>query len=100
LKPAPHARQQHFARRRSTRPFAQRNIGGMHPLRHLPKSPQRAFFGSWVVRATFVMAVFGWGVGFYGPSIFLPAVVQRTGWSLTLVSMAVTVHSGRRAVRG
>ncbi|MBL8323703.1 MAG: MFS transporter [Rubrivivax sp.] len=50
------------------------------------------FFGPWVVRATFVMAMFGWGVGFYGPSIFLHAVVQRTGWSLAWVSAAVTMH--------
>jgi len=53
---------------------------------------QSTFFGPRVVRATFVMALFGWGVGFYGPSIFLHAVVQRTGWSLALVSSAVTVH--------
>jgi hypothetical protein len=51
-----------------------------------------SFFGPWVVRATFVMAMFGWGVGFYGPSIFLHTVVERTGWSLALVSTAVTVH--------
>ena len=38
------------------------------------------------------MAFFGWGVGFYGPSIFLQAVLERTGWSLALVSTAVTVH--------
>jgi hypothetical protein len=38
------------------------------------------------------MAMFGWGVGFYGPSIFLHTVVQRTGWPLALVSTAVTVH--------
>lgn len=38
------------------------------------------------------MALFGWGVGFYGPPIFLHTVVQRTGWSLALVSTAVTVH--------
>ena len=38
------------------------------------------------------MALFGWGVGFYGPSIFLHTVVQQTGWSLALVSTAVTVH--------
>lgn len=50
------------------------------------------FFGPWVVRATFVMAIFGWGVGFYGPSIYLHAVVQRTGWPLSLVSTAVTLH--------
>jgi MFS family permease len=38
------------------------------------------------------MAMFGWGVGFYGPSIFLHTVVERTSWSLALVSTAVTVH--------
>jgi Major Facilitator Superfamily len=64
----------------------------MHPARQHPRPQQRAFFGPSVVRATFVMALFGWGVGFYGPSIFLHAVVQRTGWPLTLVSTAVTVH--------
>ncbi len=38
------------------------------------------------------MALLGWGVGFYGPPIFLHAVGQRTGWSLTIVSTAVTLH--------
>ncbi|ALG73918.1 membrane protein [Azospirillum thiophilum] len=52
----------------------------------------RPFFGPTVVAATFVMAAFGWGVGFYGPSIYLHAVVARTGWPVTLVSTAVTVH--------
>jgi MFS family permease len=52
----------------------------------------RHFFGSRVVRAAFVLAIFGWGVGFYGPPVFLHAVVQRTGWSLALASAAVTLH--------
>ena len=51
-----------------------------------------AFFGPWVIRSAFTLAVFGWGVGFYGPAIYLHAVVQRTGWPLTLVSAALTVH--------
>lgn len=50
------------------------------------------FFGWKVLYATFVLAIFGWGVGFYGPPVFLHAVVQRTGWSVTLVSAAVTLH--------
>ncbi|WP_036593485.1 MFS transporter [Ottowia thiooxydans] len=50
------------------------------------------FFGVWVVRAAFVLAVFGWGVGFYGPPIFLHAVVERTGWPLGTVSAVVTLH--------
>jgi hypothetical protein len=51
-----------------------------------------AFHGTVVVRAAFVLALFGWGVGFYGPPIFLYAVVSRTGWPLALVSGAVTAH--------
>lgn len=51
-----------------------------------------SFFGWKVLYATFVLAVFGWGVGFYGPPVFLHAVVQRTGWSVGLVSGAVTLH--------
>ena len=38
--------------------------------------------------AAFVGAIFGWGVGFYGPPVFLHAVLERTGWPLTLVSGA------------
>ncbi|EPM72030.1 major facilitator protein [Pseudomonas syringae pv. theae ICMP 3923] len=50
------------------------------------------FFGNKVIAATFVMAVFGWGIGFYGPPIFIYDVIQRTGWSTALCSAAVTVH--------
>ena len=52
----------------------------------------RPFFGWRVVAAAFVLAAFGWGVGFYGPPIYLHAVVERTGWSVALVSAAVTAH--------
>lgn len=62
------------------------------PMPSTAEPVRRRFFGPWVVRAAFVLAVFGWGVGFYGPPVFLHAVVQRTGWSLTLVSTAVTLH--------
>jgi hypothetical protein len=50
------------------------------------------FFGPWAVRAAFVLAIFGWGIGFYGPSIYLAEVISRTGWRLSMVSAAVTVH--------
>lgn len=57
-----------------------------------PSSPAAHFYGNTVVRAAFVVALFGWGVGFYGPPVFLHAVLVRTGWSLPLVSAAVTFH--------
>ncbi|PZX48639.1 putative MFS family arabinose efflux permease [Cereibacter changlensis] len=58
----------------------------------LPAFPARPFFGWHVVAATFVLATFGWGVGFYGPPVFLYAVALRTGWPVPMVSAAVTVH--------
>lgn len=56
----------------------------------MPSSPP--FHGNRVVRGAFVLALFGWGIGFYGPPVFLHAVMARTGWSLALVSAAVTLH--------
>jgi MFS transporter len=50
------------------------------------------FHGWRVVAAAFVLAVFGWGLGFYGPPIYLQTVRDLRGWPLPLVSAAVTVH--------
>lgn len=50
------------------------------------------FYGWRVVGAAFVLAVFGWGMGFYGPPVYLHAVREARGWSLAIVSGAVTVH--------
>ncbi len=53
---------------------------------------KNSFYGWRVVGATFVLAVFGLGMGFHGPGIYLHAVHERTGWPLALISTAVTVH--------
>jgi len=50
------------------------------------------FYGWHVVAAVFVLATFGWGLGFYGPPVYLHAVHESRGWSLNVVSPAVTVH--------
>ena len=50
------------------------------------------FYGWRVVGAAFVLAAFGWGMGFYGPPVFLRFVCETTGWPVALVSTAVTVH--------
>jgi Major Facilitator Superfamily len=52
----------------------------------------RPFFGWHVVAAAFVLAVFGWGLGFYGPPVYLHAVREARGWSVPLVSTAITIH--------
>ncbi|MGE0849376.1 MAG: MFS transporter [Hyphomicrobiaceae bacterium] len=50
------------------------------------------FYGWRVVAAAFVLAIFGWGMGFYGPPVFLSVLTSERGWSLALVSSAITVH--------
>jgi len=59
----------------------------MRPLRR-----NGTFFGRRVLAAAFVLAVCGWGLGFYGPPIYLHAVQAARGWPLALVSAAVTTH--------
>jgi hypothetical protein len=55
-------------------------------------SRYRYFYGWRVVGAAFVLAVFGWGLGFYGPPIYLDTVCRTHGWPVALVGIAVTVH--------
>lgn len=52
----------------------------------------KTFYGWRVVAGAFVLAVFGWGLGFYGPPVFLHAVREARGWPLSLISAAITVH--------
>jgi hypothetical protein len=55
--------------------------------------PNASSFHGWrVVAGAFVLAVFGWGVGFYGPPVYLHAVREARGWSIALISAAITVH--------
>ena len=50
------------------------------------------FYGWTVVAAAFVVAMFGWGFGFYGPPVYLKAVMDARCWPVALVSAAVTAH--------
>ena len=50
------------------------------------------FYGWRIVGAAFALAFFGWGLGFYGPPVYLHAVREARGFSLGIVSSAVTVH--------
>src|SRR5690242_9005187 len=58
----------------------------------IAQTRSQAFYGWRVVAATFVLAVFGWGIGFYGPPIFLRVIGATRGWPLAVASTAVTVH--------
>ena len=80
---------------------AHRNIAGTRSRRVAASSfarktdgaaAHRTFYGWRVVAAAFVLAIFGWGIGFYGPPVYLHAVREARGWPLPLVSAAVTMH--------
>jgi MFS family permease len=50
-------------------------------------------FAGWrVVAGAFVLAVFAWGIGFYGPGIYIATLAEGRGWSVGLLSAAVTWH--------
>ena len=51
-----------------------------------------AYHGWWVVFCTFVIAVYGWGLGFYGLSLYLVALNKAHGWSPATISSAITFY--------
>ena len=62
------------------------------PDANLSMSSTSTFFGWRVVGAAFVLAMFAWGISFYGPPVFLQALHAGKGWPVTLVSAAITTH--------
>src|SRR3989442_9247692 len=52
----------------------------------------RYFYGWNVVGATFVMALFSFGLGFYGLTVYVATLQRLHGWSASVVSAPVTVY--------
>jgi cyanate permease len=50
------------------------------------------FFGWSVAWSAFTIAVFAWGIGFYGPSVFLQSLHESRDWPISQISMAITAH--------
>src|SRR5438874_12663577 len=50
------------------------------------------FYGWNVVGATFVMALFSFGLGFYGLTVYVAALQGLHGWAASTVSAPITVH--------
>jgi predicted MFS family arabinose efflux permease len=51
-----------------------------------------AYHGWWVVFCAFVVALYGWGLGFYGLSLYLVALHKTHGWSPATISSAITFY--------
>lgn len=52
----------------------------------------RVYHGWTVVAAATAVALFGWGLGFYGPGVYLVALQERHGWTTAELSSAVTLY--------
>lgn len=50
------------------------------------------FFGWKVVAAAFTAALFAYGAGLYGPSVFLHALQALHGWTIAIISAAITMQ--------
>jgi hypothetical protein len=44
------------------------------------------FYGWRVVGAAFVLGAFGWGMGSFGPPVFLSVVRETRGWPLVIAA--------------
>jgi MFS family permease len=56
------------------------------------RAPPGLYHGWLVVAAAFLVALFGWGIGFYGPGIYLVVLEDRHGWSAAEISSAITAY--------
>lgn len=51
----------------------------------------RIFYGWWIVAACLLIATLSWTLGVFGVSVYLYAITQLRGWSIGMVSSAITV---------
>src|SRR2546421_6028572 len=65
----------------------------MQPQSEIGRRSGTALYHGWlVVAAAFLIAMFGFGLGFYGPGIYLVELQDRHGWPAAELSAAVTVY--------
>jgi MFS family permease len=68
----------------------------MGPVGHPPEGAvcgsKIVYRGWYVVFGCFLMAVVAWGIGFYGPAVFLLQLRAAHAWSTALLSAATTFY--------
>ncbi len=53
--------------------------------------PGRIFYGWWMVFACLVVAIVGWSLGTFGMSVYIHVLSDQRGFSIGLISSAVTI---------
>jgi hypothetical protein len=65
----------------------------MRDLSMIRTAPAAKPYWGWVgVAGAFLVATFGFGLGFYGPGIYLVALKARHGWSIEALYAAITTY--------
>jgi MFS family permease len=64
----------------------------MRRLIIIPKPTLLLYHGWLVVAAAFLVALYGFGLGFYGPGIYLVALNTLHGWPISELSSAITTY--------
>lgn len=63
----------------------------MDASRHFTIDETSLCYDGWrIVVVCFLVATFGWGLGFYGQTVYLAELHRANGWSASLVSGATT----------
>ena len=53
------------------------------------KASRSGFYGWRVAQGAFVLGAFGWGIGFFGPPVFLVAKLEAIPGALGAISAAI-----------
>lgn len=63
----------------------------MNDLQHPPIDETSSRYDGWrIVAVCFLLATFGWGLGFYGQSVYVAELHRLRGWPASLISGATT----------
>jgi MFS family permease len=76
----------------SVRVAGRSNIQAMHRSIIGEKLTLLSYHGWLVVAAAFLVALYGFGLGFYGPGIYLVALTTLHGWPISELSSAITTY--------
>jgi len=71
-----------------SRIFSKGSHGRLQP--HHPRRDVARYDGWRIVAACFLLATFGWGLGFYGQGVYLAELHRLHGWPTSLISTATT----------
>ena len=63
----------------------------MHGSSHLADETSFRYEGWRIVAVCFLVATFGWGLGFYGQSVYLAELQRSPGWPASLISGGTTL---------